>query len=507
MRSSGHSLTLRGRTWLLAVTLAIVFSVVTGVATTLYVRRDRQRTDLRDRLLPAQLATQHLSTAYADQQRGVLGFVLSRESSFLGPYTAGAATADKDTATVRRLLAPWPSLVADLDRVDAAADGWRQQAATPELTAAQASADPVDAFLVDRGRALFDLVQAALMNLRDDVNDRTATVQELASTSYRALGLLAVAGAGLWLMSLVLAIVLLRVWVTKPLQQIRNSLQAVSDGHLTTPIEAVGPPEVAAVASDAEHMRMRIVDQLRRTQQAYEALDQEAPVVQALGTRLAPSPWHPVAGLDVAVATRAAEGLLAGDWYDTLDLGGPRRGFTVVDVSGHGALAGLLALEMKSQLLAALALRLAPGDALTWLSRQLGDTDELFATIAVVEIDPVSGQCSYASAGHPPLLLLGPRGIAQLEPTGPLMGPFVDSWETGEFQLAQGESVLIYTDGVTEARDADGVELGWERLADIAFRFSGGPAAAIVDACVSATFDFAGPRLSDDGTILVAKRV
>ena len=309
------------------------------------------------------------------------------------------------------------------------------------------------------------------------------------------------------LLGLLVTLVLQRRWVTRPLAQLRRSLQAVAGGALTDPIAPFGPPEVAAVADDAERMRVRIGEELGESVRAYEALEQQAPVVWALRERLAPTPGTLPPGLDIAVATLPAEGILSGDWHDTIDVGPSRRILAVVDVSGHGPVAGLLALEIKAQLSAALALRLPPGEALTWLSRRLGDTDELFATIAVVDIDAATGRCTYASAGHPPLLLLGPRGLAQLPSTGPLVGPFPAAWESDDFQLAKGESVVVYTDGVTEARNASGDEFGLDRLGGAAFGHHREPASAIVQACVSATDDFAGERLFDDGTVVVAKRL
>lgn len=84
----------------------------------------------------------------------------------------------------------------------------------------------------------------------------------------------------------------------------------------------------------------------------------------------------------------------------------------MVDISGHGPVAGLFALKIKQLLAPALRLGMSPGDALRWVADQLGDTGDQFATCLVVEISPSSGHCRYANAGHPPARRLAPGYLA-----------------------------------------------------------------------------------------------
>jgi sigma-B regulation protein RsbU (phosphoserine phosphatase) len=499
-------MTLRHRVWVSATVVFVLMALITLAGYELRVVRNRERADLVQRLLPAEVTVENLSTGYIDQETGVTGFVLTRRRDFRDPDVYGSAYVDQDVARLRHLLAAYPRLLGQLDRVQAAAAVWRRQAADPELAAAD-SGGPVDLALVDQGNVMFNTLRDELVVLRMGVSTQATSTASAFVRSARLLDDTAMAGVALVLAALLMALVLERRWVTRPLARLRRSLQAVAGGALNVSIPPFGPPEVAAVAGDAERMRVRIVEELRESVRAYEALEQQAPVVWALRERLAPTPGLLPPGLDVAVATLPAQGVLSGDWHDTIDMGGTRRIVAVVDVSGHGPVAGLLALEIKAQLSGALALQLPPGEALTWLSRRLGDTGELFATIAVVDIDAATGRCTYAGAGHPPLLLIGPRGMARLSSTGPLVGPFPAGWDSEDFQLAKGESVVVYTDGVTEARNADGEEFGVDRLGAAAVRHHRQPASAIVQACVDATNQFAGERLFDDGTVVVAKRL
>ncbi|MGH3665636.1 MAG: PP2C family protein-serine/threonine phosphatase, partial [Egibacteraceae bacterium] len=178
----------------------------------------------------------------------------------------------------------------------------------------------------------------------------------------------------------------------------------------------------------------------------------------------------------------------------------------IMDVSGHGAVTGVFALQAKNLLLAALRQRLDPGEALGWLAATLGDTGDLFLTTVLVYLDPVSGHCRYANAGHPPPLVAGGRRLRQLNPTGPLLGPMPGTWLTETTDLAPGEVLVAYTDGVTEARNDRRAEFGTERLEPLVRGHAVLGPQALVDACVDAVRDFSNGRIADDLTLLAVSR-
>ncbi len=144
--------------------------------------------------------------------------------------------------------------------------------------------------------------------------------------------------------------------------------------------------------------------------------------------------------MTAAAAFEPAVGVLTGNWYDTVPLGEGQVGMVVIDVAGHGATSGVLALHAKHLLLPALHQGMEPGEALSWLAETLG-------------------------AGHPPVLLHRADGMVELGPTGPLVGPVPGSWDTDGFTMAAGDLMVAYTDGVVEARRGDGEEFGDRRLA------------------------------------------
>ena len=209
------------------------------------------------------------------------------------------------------------------------------------------------------------------------------------------------------------------------------------------------------------------------------------------------------------MATRfePAEGILAGDWYDVLRLGPTRIGMAIVDVAGHGAATGVFALRTKQLVLAGLRSGLPPGRVWQWVYRQLGDTGDLFLTGAVAIIETDSGKLSYASAGHPELLLARPGGgrgsVEMLEATGPLLGPFNGTWETVEATMRSSDVLVACTDGLTEARDEAQEEWGIEGLATVVRQTAGDGPDAVADAAFAASRRHGGGGSSPDDVTLV----
>jgi sigma-B regulation protein RsbU (phosphoserine phosphatase) len=209
----------------------------------------------------------------------------------------------------------------------------------------------------------------------------------------------------------------------------------------------------------------------------------------------------------VAYRFEPAEGVLAGDWMETIRLDEHRVGVIVVDVSGHGPEAGLRALLLKHLLVPALKLELDPADALHWVSGQIGETDEWFATCVIFEVNAATGRCLYANAGHPSALLLGPRGLQELPPTGPLFSDLPGMrWETVETTLDPDEVLVVYTDGITEARSDLGEEYGEARLRERLLSAPTTDVEALADRVMDSVHDFGAHRLSDDATLVLTSR-
>jgi HAMP domain-containing protein len=312
---------------------------------------------------------------------------------------------------------------------------------------------------------------------------------------------------------LVVASILLRRWITHPVDVLSDSVRAVAAGRIDQPITVTGPPELAELGQDIEYMRQRILSELDTTRRAMEALAQGAPVVLALQSEL-------TGGLDVslppglayAARKRPAEGVLAGDWYDVVSLDADRVAVVVVDIAGHGPAAGLFALRVKHLLVTALRLGMDPGAALGWVAEELADTGEEFATGLVAQIDASTGRCRYANAGHPPGLRLSSEvseGWEELPPTGPLLGPLKGLWATADTTLGPGDMLVLYTDGLSGARNAEGDEFAGDNLINLIGLLGsrwGDPLDSVVDDVVARASEWSAGQLKDDLTLVVVQR-
>ena len=219
-----------------------------------------------------------------------------------------------------------------------------------------------------------------------------------------------------------------------------------------------------------------------------------------------------VPGYRVAVdyATSARAG---GDYYDFFPLPDGRLGVLVADASGHGTPAAVL-MAMTRVLLRTAEESLAPPDrVLVDLNRQLARTipSARFVTACYAVLEPAAGGFEYALAGHnPPLLVSGAAGrIDTLDAAdGPPLGVFEDAaFERRVARLEVGDTIVLYTDGWTEAMDAEGRMFGEDRLRTVVLEAADLPADAMRDRLVEALGRHLGATPpADDRTLVLLRR-
>ncbi len=167
---------------------------------------------------------------------------------------------------------------------------------------------------------------------------------------------------------------------------------------------------------------------------------------------------------------------LGGDYVHASVSPGGRLRTVVIDVTGHGLSAAMTVTRLSGELERILAEDpdLGPAAILQSLNRYVHlvlSHHAIFATAVAVELDPLDGTLRAANAGHPPPFIRRRGGtVERLDSTGIILGAVdADEFECGEVrqQLGSDETVLLYTDGATEARDALGRMLGVERLEDV----------------------------------------
>ncbi len=242
-----------------------------------------------------------------------------------------------------------------------------------------------------------------------------------------------------------------------------------------------------------------------------ERLTQEVRVAREIQTSLLPDRPPELPGWDVAAAWRSARAV-GGDFYDFWDLAGPRFGFVIADVSDKGVPAALF-MALSRSLMRAAALDgsspcLAVERANRWITRD--SQSGMFVTLFYGLLDPATGELTYTNAGHnPPLLLRTDGGVQPLMTPGLALG-VIESATLNEAttMLAVGDVLVCYTDGVTEAINANEDEYSVARLTALAQQHQAASAEAIVAAILHDLNQHTGALPAfDDVTLVVIKRV
>jgi len=198
---------------------------------------------------------------------------------------------------------------------------------------------------------------------------------------------------------------------------------------------------------------------------------------------------------------------VGGDYFDVFPLEANRLLVAIGDVAGHGLSTGLLMASLKA-LLAALA---DEGYRGVDLIRRVNEVfrsqrpERTIATLAVVDIDLAERRLEITNAGHPPAMLVDPDGRVTEVGRGsiPLGSPLCQP-TTSRAGFESGSRLVLYSDGVVEAPDAEGEPFGYDRLVDIVRRSADSPSDAVIGQVLAAVEEYHGrPRPVDDITVLV----
>lgn len=268
------------------------------------------------------------------------------------------------------------------------------------------------------------------------------------------------------LIFLVLGWIFLERWVLAPLDEMRTELRLVASGTIHQVIEVANPPEIRIAAADAELMRIKLVSQIDAARAAWQGLEQDAPLVLSMRNALSPTLLDSLsAGLDIFGQTTPASGAIAGDWWDVIRT---PQGFAIaiVDVTGHGAEAGVVGLQIKAIMTAALSAGFNPQVVMERVSAGLSDVDALLATAVIINIpNDMSLPVHWVNAGHPAGFWIDEQNsLTALSPTGPMLGGFGGNWESKEFKFAAGHRIVLASDGLLETQDDKGEEFGTQGL-------------------------------------------
>jgi serine phosphatase RsbU (regulator of sigma subunit) len=249
---------------------------------------------------------------------------------------------------------------------------------------------------------------------------------------------------------------------------------------------------------------VRLLEESLEKRRLEEDIKTAAEIQRSLLPRCAPSlPGYGVSGSNRPCRT------VGGDYYDfMLDHG--RLLFGVGDVSGKGTGAALLMTVLRAAVRAHWA-DASPADAVTRINRTVSQNipENKYVTFVLGQLEPITGRVSYVNAGHnPPLLVRANGSVEELKDGGMVLGLFESAeFSQGSVELRPGDTLLIYSDGVTETWSAEDEEYGEVRLAQLVCRSRDLDAAGLEAAILRELDVFAGgAKATDDRTLIVLKR-
>ncbi|MHC4849433.1 MAG: PP2C family protein-serine/threonine phosphatase, partial [Planctomycetota bacterium] len=244
-----------------------------------------------------------------------------------------------------------------------------------------------------------------------------------------------------------------------------------------------------------------------------ERYDREVALARGVQRDLQPREYaKSIRGIAVAGLNEMCEDA-TGDYYDCLiELPGDRVAVVIGDVSGHGLQAALVMAQARAYLRAFVKTTDSIARVLQLLNESLVPdlSHGRFITLFAAVIDPESGSVEWSNGGHnPPLLRRADGRVEELRATDPLVGILAGhAYRPGEpFTLEPEDALLLYTDGITEARDAEDDMFEIDRLRD-ALLAAEGDAVDTIHAIRAVVREWTGDRaIDDDVTMLVVKRV
>jgi len=312
------------------------------------------------------------------------------------------------------------------------------------------------------------------------------------------------------------------------LQQTRDNLIQLSseseicvEGHLHVIDESLekikggtfGICEVCHEAVDSELLQMDYTSAVclgHFSDEELRQLESELELSQVIQRGLLPQQVPSIEGMNIAAFSRPAQ-IVGGDYFDFVDFKDGKHGLVMADVSGHGVSAGMFMSSLQTAFHTLVPEANSPLDVLERINRLYIHNINFatFVTIFFGKYDPQTRILSYANAGHNSVYLYRVETNQEiwLRPTGPAIG-VMDGFtiRNEDVRLEPGDILLLYTDGITEAINQQGIFWGEDRLADIIRQNANSSAEQLIQKILQALKDHTnGSPLADDVTLMISR--
>ncbi len=269
-------------------------------------------------------------------------------------------------------------------------------------------------------------------------------------------------------------------------------------------------PDVRLVAQISRVAAAKLeTTRLREESHIKAKMEEELRTAYVIQSRLLPSRPPTVEGYRLAGVNRPVR-TVSGDYYDFVERPDGRIYFIIGDVSGKGITAALVMASLATAFSIFTKDDPTPAGLLRSINQTLAPktAPSKFATIFAGLLDPTSGVVSFANAGHTPPLVLRSGKVDVLGTTDMVVGLFPQAqYRDQSLTLGAGEALLMFTDGVIEAENPSGEEMGHPVVCEAAASWHSQDAATVIERLEKFVLDFtAGTPLGDDLTVLALSR-
>lgn len=222
--------------------------------------------------------------------------------------------------------------------------------------------------------------------------------------------------------------------------------------------------------------------------------------------QLLPASMPPLDGCEIAAQWQPAMGV-GGDCFDAITFGPSRLALSIADVVGKGIPAALLMSNLQAAVRAFATEAAQPAELCQQVNRILCGriAEGRFISFFYCKIDTALGLLTYTNAGHYlPIVVHADGSVSRLAEGGPVLGVFCDAtYEQAHLQIMSGDRIVLFTDGVTEARNSADEEYGEDRLVAAAIANRACSAPALEARLTQDVNHFSGGHLHDDATLIV----
>ncbi len=328
----------------------------------------------------------------------------------------------------------------------------------------------------------------------------------------------AVFGISIILVLAIICVLVVSNSITRPLKILTDAVKQLADGDLSTSIKGITTKdEIGQLSRAFNNMTLQLrqhVDELEKQYAARDAVENELTIARSIQSTLIPNkfPAFPDYNEFDLHGINHAASHVAGDFFDFFLLDSCRLFIVIADVSGKGVGPALLMAVSRTHIRNLAAKGHSPAQILTELNQLLIQDREqpMFVTVFVAEYNISTGDLCYANGGHVvPYLITKDGSIEQFgEPTGTIVGMLEDA-EFGEetIKLKKDETIVLYTDGILEARLPEGEFFGERHFETLLSANAEMSLLELCDSALATVKAYQANKLSDDVTVLALRKL